>query len=135
VFIYGVYIRFHWFSVGIPAFRTEVMYIPQRPSLLPRAPRDFVLATMSFYSRRKAYGSNKGELSEEEIEQALEGPMHAGQKLGIGKELWERDWAELSGGEGQRIMLAIGTSLGTADILLFDGMRRLVHGCMVLIVR
>jgi ABC-type iron transport system FetAB ATPase subunit len=93
-----------------------------------------VLATQAFYSRKKTYGGNQGELSEEEIQQALEGPMHAGQTLGIGPELWKRDWAELSGGEGQRIMLAIGASLGTADILLFDGMSILVYCCIMLIV-
>ena len=50
----------------------------------------------------------------------------------IGRELWYREWATLSGGEGQRIALAIGLSLQGTETLLLDGglvenQRRLRH--------
>lgn len=109
-------------AYGIPTYRTEVMYVPQRPSLLPLTPQDFVFTVMSFYSRRHS-GSNKNELSKQEIQERTEAPMKVGDAIGIGRELWDRNWTELSGGEAQRIMLAIGSSLGTAEILLFDGTR------------
>jgi hypothetical protein len=79
---------------------------------------------MSFYSRRNAKvpnSSNKRELSPEEEKRFLAAPMKVGEKIGIGRELWDRNWTDLSGGEAQRLMLAIGSSLGTAEILLFDG--------------
>lgn len=34
--------------------------------------------------------------------------------------LWTRDWATLSGGEGQRIALAIAVGIGGAEIILLD---------------
>jgi len=104
---------------GIPAYRTEVMYIPQRPSLLPLTPRDFVSTVMSFYSRRRGRGS-KGEPLDSTLNSTMKDIIQTGEKLGISDDLWDRNWADLSGGEGQRIMLTIGTSLGTAEILLFD---------------
>ncbi|KAJ2972360.1 hypothetical protein NUW54_g12286 [Trametes sanguinea] len=39
---------------------------------------------------------------------------------GIQRELWDRSWANLSGGEAQRIVLAIAVSLDTAEVLLLD---------------
>jgi hypothetical protein len=44
-----------------------------------------------------------------------------GSQFGIDPGLWDRNWVELSGGEGQRIMMAIGVALGTAEVLLLDG--------------
>ena len=96
------------------------MYIPQRPSLLPLTPRDFVFTALSFYSRRRTAGS-KSDSTEGDVQRRLEDIMLTGKRLGVGDDLWDRNWTELSGGEGQRIMLAIGASLGTAEVLLFDG--------------
>lgn len=122
--------------LGIPTYRTEVMYVPQRPSLLPLTPQDFVYTILSFYSRRHPgipNGSNKNELSKEEIERRTEAPMNVGDAIGVGRELWTRSWTELSGGEAQRVILAIASSLGTAEILLFDGAcDRRIHTAKVL---
>jgi ABC-type Mn2+/Zn2+ transport system ATPase subunit len=35
--------------------------------------------------------------------------------------LWDREWATLSGGEGQRIALAIAAGLPGAEVILLDG--------------
>jgi ABC-type molybdate transport system ATPase subunit len=35
--------------------------------------------------------------------------------------MWARDWSTLSGGEGQRIALAIAVGLGGAEVVLLDG--------------
>lgn len=39
----------------------------------------------------------------------------------VDPQLWEREWSNLSGGEAQRIALAIAVGLNTAEILLLDG--------------
>ena len=41
---------------------------------------------------------------------------------GIDEELWDRTWSNLSGGEMQRIALAIAVGMRSAEILLLDGM-------------
>ena len=51
----------------------------------------------------------------------MDRPLEVGSQFGIDPNLWNRNWAELSGGEGQRIMMAIGVALGTAEVLLLDG--------------
>ncbi|EIN07344.1 P-loop containing nucleoside triphosphate hydrolase protein [Punctularia strigosozonata HHB-11173 SS5] len=79
------------FHVGVPAYRTRVQYVPQRPSMLPGTPRDFVNTISSF-----------------------------GKAWGIEKELWDRSWTELSGGESQRIVLAVAVGLDAAEVLLLD---------------
>ena len=51
----------------------------------------------------------------------LDEPIRVGETWGIDKELWDRNWSNLSGGESQRIALASAVGLGTAEILLLDG--------------
>lgn len=108
---------------GIPTYRTKVLYIPQRPSLLPLTPRDFVFVIMSF-AARKRHNRESGSASGGRTDAWMEHPLEVGSQFGIDPKLWSRDWADLSGGEGQRIMMAIGVALGTAEILLLDGKSR-----------
>jgi len=35
--------------------------------------------------------------------------------------MWAREWSTLSGGEGQRIALAIAVGIGGAEVVLLDG--------------
>jgi energy-coupling factor transporter ATP-binding protein EcfA2 len=35
--------------------------------------------------------------------------------------MWGREWSTLSGGEGQRMALAIAIGLGGAEVVLLDG--------------
>lgn len=51
----------------------------------------------------------------------MDRPLEVGSRFGIDSGLWNRNWTELSGGEGQRIMMAIGVALDTAEVLLLDG--------------
>ncbi|TFY62008.1 hypothetical protein EVJ58_g4148 [Rhodofomes roseus] len=105
-------------SYGIPFYRTRVLYVPQRASLLPGTPRDFMSAVTSFSSYNKSDGGKpkKGKaptIAHETIELA--------ESWGIDEELWDRIWSNLSGGEMQRIALAIAVGMRSAEILLLDG--------------
>lgn len=104
---------------GIPAYRTKVLYIPQRPSLLPLTPKDFVFAVMSF-SARKRQSRESGFFSGGRSDVWMDRPFEVGSRFGIDPGLWNRNWTELSGGEGQRIMMAIGVALDAAEVLLLD---------------
>ncbi|KAE9396063.1 P-loop containing nucleoside triphosphate hydrolase protein [Gymnopus androsaceus JB14] len=100
-------------SYGVPIYRTKVAYIPQRPPLLPGTPRDFLSAASSFKARRKKVNASM----------SAEGSEHAigiASSWGVDTQLWDRDWSNLSGGETQRIALAIGVGLDTAEVLLLD---------------
>lgn len=48
-------------------------------------------------------------------------PYRIAEEWGIERTMWARDWSTLSGGEGQRIALAIAIGLGGADVVLLDG--------------
>lgn len=47
--------------------------------------------------------------------------MDVASSWGIDEDLWDRAWNTLSGGESQRIALAIAFGLDTAEVLLLDG--------------
>lgn len=99
---------------GYPYYRTLVQYIPQRPSILAGTPLDFLKTCQGYASRKKRVK----EIANDRVQ--LD-PLDIAEEWGIQKFLWDRDWDTLSGGEAQRIALAIGIGLGGADIILLDG--------------
>ncbi|KAL1944640.1 hypothetical protein VTO73DRAFT_3070 [Trametes versicolor] len=116
-------------SYGIPKFRTQVLYVPQRPSLLPGSPRDFLQAVSTFAVHKNPSAKDKAAVALSEALGTRQGESnfsesHAtfavAESWGIQPELWDRSWANLSGGEAQRIVLAIAVGLDTAEVLLLD---------------
>lgn len=103
--------------IGIPTYRTRVLYVPQRPSMLPGTPRDFLHTIHTFSSRQSSSSRTNSQKREENIDRAVE----IGEGLGIGGELWDRDWSTLSGGEAQRISLSVSLGVEGAEVLLLDG--------------
>ncbi|KAF8964695.1 P-loop containing nucleoside triphosphate hydrolase protein [Flammula alnicola] len=99
---------------GIPAYRTRVLYVPQRPALLPGSPYDFLVSITNLQAHQ-ALRDIEG-TTEDVIKRAFE----VGEAWGVDPDLWSRPWMNLSGGEGQRILLAAALSLNTAEVLLFD---------------
>ena len=75
-------------------------------------------AVMSFGSHNRSDGGKTKAkapgIAHETIELA--------ESWGIDEELWDRTWSNLSGGEMQRIALAIAVGMRSAEILLLDGM-------------
>jgi ABC-type iron transport system FetAB ATPase subunit len=101
---------------GIPAYRTRVMYVPQRPSLLPGSPHDFLESITQLKAHHAILKDDSGNAAKEVLKRAVE----LGERWGIDAELWNRGWATLSGGEGQRMLIASALSLNTAEVLLLD---------------
>ncbi|KAI6022690.1 P-loop containing nucleoside triphosphate hydrolase protein [Pisolithus marmoratus] len=99
-------------SYGVPTYRTKVSYVPQRPSSLSGTPHDFLKTVTSFSSRTpKAVRRSNSDLTY---------PIEVANAWGIDEGLWDRNWSNLSGGESQRIALAIAVGLNTAEVLLLD---------------
>ncbi|KAN0133775.1 ABC transporter [Lactarius tabidus] len=98
---------------GVPSYRTHVQYIPQRPSLLPGTPRDLIETLCTFHSRLAPERFAGDALH-------LHRAMDLAERWGIAKELWDRPWGSLSGGEAQRLSLAIPYGLNCAEVLLLD---------------
>ncbi|KAG9019643.1 hypothetical protein FRB90_011989 [Tulasnella sp. 427] len=95
---------------GIPNYRTKVLYVPQRPSLLPSTPRAFISQICSYGSRKK---------SEEGFDNAR-AAIDLGESWSLSSDIWERPWSSLSGGEAQRAFLAIACTLKGTEVLLLD---------------
>ncbi|EGN95960.1 hypothetical protein SERLA73DRAFT_185413 [Serpula lacrymans var. lacrymans S7.3] len=98
-------------ALGIPNYRTRIFYVPQRPSLLPGTPRDFLTEISSFKARKPKSHAASSERNY---------PIDVSKAWGIDEELWDRNWSNLSGGESQRIALSIAVGLNTAEVLLLD---------------
>lgn len=102
-------------SYGIPNFRTRVQYVPQRPALLPGTPLMFLDQARKFAARQKRCAELEAE------GKAIGDPIQLAEEWGIQRIMWAREWGTLSGGESQRIAMAIAIGLGGADVLLLDG--------------
>ncbi|KAI0647249.1 P-loop containing nucleoside triphosphate hydrolase protein [Trametes meyenii] len=115
-------------SYGIPQFRTQVLYVPQRPSLLPGSPRDFLKAISTFAVHKRPSAKSKAAttfsealgLKSAEPDVDTHEAFAVAESWGVQPELWDRSWSNLSGGEAQRIVLAIAVGLNTAEVLLLD---------------
>ena len=77
--------------------------------------------TVMSFSARKRQNLESGPALGERSDSWMDRPLEAGSRFGIDPNLWNRNWVDLSGGEGQRIMMAIGVALGAAEVLLLDG--------------
>jgi ABC-type dipeptide/oligopeptide/nickel transport system ATPase subunit len=51
----------------------------------------------------------------------LDHPIKVAKVWGVDEELWDRDWSNLSGGEAQRVAMAVAVGLNAAEVLLLDG--------------
>ncbi|KAL1407074.1 hypothetical protein Q8F55_006487 [Vanrija albida] len=101
-------------SYGIPNFRTLVQYIPQRPSMLPGTPVDFLERCRSFAARQARDAALEAE------GRSWPDPYDLADGWGIERTCWTRGWGTLSGGEAQRVALAIAIGLGGAEVILLD---------------
>ncbi|KZO98853.1 P-loop containing nucleoside triphosphate hydrolase protein [Calocera viscosa TUFC12733] len=97
---------------GVPTYRTKVSYVPQRPSMLPGTPMEF-LKTVHGFKSRQAYETSEAD--------AVENALKLSEHWSIDHDLWDKGWSELSGGEAQRLSLAVAVSLPGAVVLLLDG--------------
>lgn len=118
-------------QTGIPKFRTHVLYVPQRPSMLPGTPRNFMQRICTFAALKSRVQAESGSNISNEAR-----AIDVAEQWGIDEELWDRPWSNLSGGESQRIALAAALGLNSADVLLLDGWCfvhcRLRHGWLTL---
>jgi len=96
---------------GVPNYRTKVCYVPQRPSMLPGTPMEF-LKTVHGFKSRQAY--------EESEADAIEAAVKLSEHWSVTRDLWDKEWAGLSGGEAQRLALAVAVSLPGPVVLLVD---------------
>ncbi|KIJ44084.1 hypothetical protein M422DRAFT_208328 [Sphaerobolus stellatus SS14] len=113
---------------GVPSYRTRVLYVPQRPSMLPGTPREFVKVVTSYRSRRQSHEESDSKATNAAYANtlstaklgAVHSPIRVAEEWGIDEDLWDRPWSSLSGGESQRIALAVAVGIPGAEVLLLD---------------
>ena len=95
--------------------------VPQRPSLLPGTPQDFLTTILSYSSRRHPAKTSKDAPDGGAGQPVWERALEISREWGMEGAMWRREWATLSGGEAQRMGLACAVALGKAEVLLLDG--------------
>lgn len=116
-----------FYRAGIPTYRTYVSYVPQRPSLLPGTPRDFLQRITEFNAcrtRRTKREHNAFTTPSTSLIDLYRRTIQIAEDWGIEEPLWDRPWPTLSGGEAQRISLATAVGLNCSEVLLLDGKAR-----------
>ncbi|KAJ3070586.1 hypothetical protein HDU98_006369 [Podochytrium sp. JEL0797] len=96
-------------QMGIPKWRTKVMYVPQRSAIMEGTPLDFFEVVHSFAAHSKE-GRERRDVGRS--------PVDIAKKWNVSEDLWRKQWNQLSGGESQRIALAIAVSMDPVLLLL-----------------
>jgi ABC-type dipeptide/oligopeptide/nickel transport system ATPase subunit len=97
-------------KMSMADWRSHVVLVPQQRPSLEGTPNDFYNQVLQFSSQRK---------KNQEQNVTFISPSEYGKKWGVAATLFDRPWSKLSGGESQRIVLAIALSM-QPDVLLLD---------------
>ncbi|KAG5635862.1 hypothetical protein H0H81_009845 [Sphagnurus paluster] len=81
-------------AFGVPSFRTRVLYVPQRPSMLPGTPRDF-LTTITALEAHKAH-AHALKKDHKPPHDPFARALHISRAWDVDPQLWGREWANLS---------------------------------------
>lgn len=87
--------------------------------MLPGSPVDFLRSVLALEAHKAHAQAIKK--AHKHPADTLQRAMDISEKWDVDSQLWEREWSNLSGGEAQRIALAIAVGLNTAEIILLDG--------------
>lgn len=103
-----------WTDISPAHWRSQVMWVSQDRPTLTGTPREFYMQLLNYRSHRQS-GAH---IIKEHALQHPSTPMEIAQEWNISAKTWDQPWNDISGGEAQRLSLAIALSLEPKVLLL-----------------
>jgi len=107
-----------WSNISPAYWRSQVMWVSQDRPTLSGTPREFYRQILKYRSHRLSSEHNMTKEQNPQPLPASMAPMNIAQEWNLSEKAWDQPWNDLSGGEAQRISLAIALALDPKVLLL-----------------